>query len=65
MIGTRQTREAGFTDTVDDAHRYLDAIIGPSADNRRAIYLETGKDVVEYLDRRSEVKFSAYTRHPD
>ena len=65
VIGTRQTREAGFTDTIDDARRYLDAIIGPSADNRRAVYLETGKDVVEYLDRRSEVKFSASTRHPD
>ncbi|MBX9825754.1 MAG: FAD-dependent oxidoreductase [Xanthobacteraceae bacterium] len=65
VIGTRQAREAGFTDTIDDARRYLDAIIGPSADNRRDVYLETGKDVVEYLERRSEVKFSAYTRHPD
>ncbi|MBX9841205.1 MAG: FAD-dependent oxidoreductase [Xanthobacteraceae bacterium] len=65
VIGTRQAREAGFTDTTDDARRYLDAIIGPATDNRRDIYLETGKDVVEYLERRSEVKFSAYTRHPD
>src|SRR5215217_5140768 len=37
--GTRQAREAGFTDTIDDARRYLDAIIGPSADDRRDIYL--------------------------
>jgi succinate dehydrogenase/fumarate reductase flavoprotein subunit len=65
VIGTRQAREAGFTDTLDDARRYLDAIIGPAADNRRDIYLDTGKDVIEYLDRRSEVKFSAYTKHPD
>src|SRR5262245_52030693 len=65
VIGTRQARDAGFTDTIDDARRYLDVIIGPSADNRREIYLETGKDVVEYLERRSEVKFSAYTKHPD
>src|SRR5689334_24492008 len=58
--GTRQAREAGSTDTIDDARRYLDAIIGPSTDDRRDIYLTTGKDVVEYLDRRSAVKFSAY-----
>ena len=26
--GTRQAREAGFTDGIDDARRYLDAVIG-------------------------------------
>ena len=65
VIGTRQAREMGSADSIDDARRYLDAIIGPSTDNRRDIYLTTGKDVVEYLDSRSEVKFSAYTKHPD
>jgi succinate dehydrogenase/fumarate reductase flavoprotein subunit len=65
VIGTRQAREMGSTDNIDDARRYLDAIIGPSTDDRRDIYLTTGKDVVEYLDSRSEVKFSAYTKHPD
>src|SRR5229473_6618083 len=47
--GTRQAREAGLNDSIDDARRYLDAVIGPSPDNRRDIYLTTGKDVVEYL----------------
>ena len=63
--GTRQAREAGSTDTIADARRYLDAVIGPATDNRREVYLETGKDVVEYLERNSEVKFSAYAKHPD
>jgi succinate dehydrogenase/fumarate reductase flavoprotein subunit len=63
--GTRQARDAGFTDNIDDARRYLDAIIGPSTDDRREIYLATGKDVVEYLDRQSVVKFQAYAKHPD
>ena len=66
--GTRQAREAGLNDSIDDARRYLDAVVGPSGsspDNRRDVYLTTGKDVVEYLDRRSMVKFSAYAKHPD
>jgi succinate dehydrogenase/fumarate reductase flavoprotein subunit len=63
--GTRQSREAGFTDDVIDAKRYLDAVIGAAPDERRDVYLETGPQVVDYLDRRSEVKFTPYTRHPD
>ena len=62
---TRQARDAGFTDTIAETQRYLDSIIGPAADDRRDIYLRTGKDVVEYLERRSEVKFSIYRKHPD
>src|SRR5215471_10821985 len=63
--GTRQSREAGFTDNVVDAKRYLEAVIGAAPDKRRDAYLETGPQVVDYLDRRSEVKFAPYTRHPD
>jgi flavin-dependent dehydrogenase len=33
--GTRQSREAGFTDHVTDAKRYLDAVIGTAPDKRR------------------------------
>src|SRR3984893_13563107 len=63
--GTRQSREAGFTDNVADAKRYLEAVIGAAPDKRRDVYLETGPQVVDYLDRSSEVKFTPYTRHPD
>src|SRR5215472_15114188 len=63
--GTQQSREAGFTDHVADAERYLDAVIGAAPDKRRDTYLQTGPQVVDYLDRRSEVKFTPYTRHPD
>src|ERR1700745_3858547 len=58
--GTRQSREAGFTDNVADAKRYLDAVVGAAPDKRRDIYLATGPQVVDYLDRRSEVKFTPY-----
>jgi len=63
--GTRQSREAGFTDGIDDARRYLDAVIGRASDERRETYLRTAPQAVDYLDRLSEVKFAAYARHPD
>ncbi len=63
--GTRQAREAGMSDTIEDTARYLDAIIGPAGDDRRESYLRSGRDVIDYLDRHSEVKFSIYARHPD
>jgi FAD binding domain len=63
--GTRQSREAGFAHGIAEARQYLDAIIGPAPDNRREIFLRTGPDAVDYLDRHSEVKFAPYLRHPD
>ncbi len=63
--GTKLARDAGHTDTIADARRYLDAVVGPAPDNRRDVYLETGKDVVEYLAQRTEVKFFPYVKHPD
>jgi hypothetical protein len=63
--GTRQAREAGSTDEIVDAKRYLDAVIGAATDPRRDAYLETGPRVVDYLEQRTEVKFAPYARHPD
>jgi len=63
--GTRHSREAGFTHGIAEARQYLDAVIGDAPDNRREIYLQTGPEVVDYLDRHSEVKFAPYLRHPD
>jgi succinate dehydrogenase/fumarate reductase flavoprotein subunit len=63
--GTRQSREAGFTHGIAEAARYLDAVIGKALDDRREMYLKTAPQLVAYLDRNSEVKFSAYARHPD
>jgi succinate dehydrogenase/fumarate reductase flavoprotein subunit len=63
--GTRQSREAGLKDDIADVRRYLDSVIGPATDDRREAYLSTGSDVVDYLERRSEVKFTPYRLHPD
>jgi succinate dehydrogenase/fumarate reductase flavoprotein subunit len=63
--GTNQAVAAGFKDDIAEARRYLDAIIGTAADDRREAYLKTGPELVDYLARNSEVKFSLYARHPD
>ena len=63
--GTRQSREAGFAHGLAEARQYLDAVIGPAPDNRRDIFLQTGPDVVDYLERHTDVKFAPYLRHPD
>ena len=63
--GTTQAKDAGFSDDIPEARRYLDSIIGPASDGRREAYLATGPELVEYLARNSEVKFSLYARHPD
>ncbi len=63
--GTKQAFDAGHKDSIDEARRYLDSIIGSDVDGRREVYLATGPEVVDYLARHSEVKFSPYAKHPD
>jgi succinate dehydrogenase/fumarate reductase flavoprotein subunit len=63
--GTRQAQAAGFTHGIAEARKYLDAVIGTAPDDRREIYLQSAPEVIDYLERRSEVKFAPYVRHPD
>ena len=67
--GTRQSREEGVRHGLAEARQYLDAVIGKvpdeATDDRREAYLATAPGVVDYLARRSEVKFAPYARHPD
>jgi hypothetical protein len=63
--GTRASQAAGFTHGIAEARQYLDAVIGTAPDDRREIYLQSAPEVIDYLERRSEVKFAPYARHPD
>ena len=63
--GTRAAQAAGFTHGIAEARKYLDAVIGTAPDDRREIYLQSAPEVIDYLERRSEVKFAPYARHPD
>ncbi|MGQ7248747.1 FAD-dependent oxidoreductase [Halomonas sp. V046] len=64
--GTRLSVEAGVPDTLDDAARFLEAVVGErgGADLRRA-FLEAGPAVVEDLHARTQVRLVAAKAHPD
>ena len=63
--GIKQGQTSGIEDDSSNVRRYLDAVIGPAADDRRDAFLASGPEMVEYLARRSDVKFIFYPRHPD
>lgn len=64
--GNRQSREAGYDDSVERARSYLDALTGtPDSHGLREAYLATGDAAIDYLAAHSEVKFVPSGRHPD
>ena len=64
--GNRQSRDAGYTDSPDDAARYLDGLIG-AADGAelRAGFLSDGPDAIDYLVSRAGLRFVPCGEHPD
>lgn len=57
---------AGHGDSLPQAAQYLEAVIGPNDDRQcRAVFLETGAQALDYLERRTQVKFTSAGRHPD
>jgi succinate dehydrogenase/fumarate reductase flavoprotein subunit len=63
--GSSQAMRDGVPDSIDDARRFLDAEIGPRAQAAREAFLQAGPTALDYLEARSEVKFTAPPRHPD
>ncbi len=64
--GNTQGASAGFADSVADAERYLDALIGDAqARELRSAYLAAGPRVIDYFTAHSEVKFVSAGTHPD
>ena len=63
--GSSQAMRDGVPDNVDDARRFLAAEIGPRAEAAREAFLAAGPAALDYLDARTEVKFTAPPRHPD
>ena len=64
--GNSASLEAGHEDSVADAQRYLDAVIGPE-DPRglREAFLESSADAIDFLAERTEVQFAPAGLHPD
>lgn len=52
-------------DNLDTARLYLDGEIGPDTSGLREAFLTTGREVIEYFDRNTEVKYKANDPYPD
>jgi succinate dehydrogenase/fumarate reductase flavoprotein subunit len=64
--GTKLSVEAGLPDSVDDARRFLQSVVGTrGGDEVREAFLQSGPQVIDELASISEVKFVAATAHPD
>jgi len=64
--GNHQSRAAGFNDSAAQAEVYLNALIGQGA--RRDVihaFLESGPEVIGYLDAKTDVQFLPCGKHPD
>jgi 3-oxosteroid 1-dehydrogenase len=56
----------GGTDSVEEAIRYLKAVTyGEIDDGRIEAYVEHGREMVEYLEQRSQVRFEAQPSYAD
>jgi succinate dehydrogenase/fumarate reductase flavoprotein subunit len=64
--GSRQSEAAGIPDSIPAAKIYLAALLGAHADDRRlAAYLASGPVVLDYLERKTSVRFVPPPVHPD
>jgi succinate dehydrogenase/fumarate reductase flavoprotein subunit len=64
--GNSQSRAAGYSDSAEQADRYLSALIGEGTNRElRNAYLRTGPAVIDYLCARSDVQFIPCGKHPD
>jgi 3-oxosteroid 1-dehydrogenase len=64
--GSSQSVKAGVPDSVDEARRFLEAVIGSrGGDEQREAFLEAGPKALDYLEARSDVTFIAAQAHPD
>lgn len=64
--GSSQSRAAGIPDTIDASRKYLGAILGPHTDDARLdFYLRMGPRVLDDLEARTSVQFTAPLVHPD
>ncbi|MEJ7930594.1 FAD-dependent oxidoreductase [Ramlibacter sp. AN1015] len=66
MPGNRHGHEAGHGDSVEEAARYLEALIGPDdARGTRRAFLASAGPAVDDLERRTHLAFASAGKHPD
>ncbi|MEM5369198.1 FAD-binding protein [Paraburkholderia azotifigens] len=64
--GTQLSVDAGVPDSVDDARRFLQSVVGErGGDEAREAFLQSGPLAIDELQRISDVRFVAAAAHPD
>ena len=64
--GNSQGLRAGHDDSLEKAHTYLNALIGPDDQHGlRAAYLSSAAQAIDYLQAHSAVEFISSGTHPD
>lgn len=64
--GTHLSELAGVPDKVEDARTFLESVVANRGGLRlREAFLASGREAIEELDHRTDVKFAAATAHPD
>jgi succinate dehydrogenase/fumarate reductase flavoprotein subunit len=64
--GSNQSVKAGIPDSIAAAKTYLNAVVGEAGNNeQRAAFLESGPQVLDYLEARTDVRFIPAAAHPD
>ncbi len=61
-----EQRRLGITGDATKVRTYLDALVGDRADPAlRAAFIDAGPKMLEYLEKRADIGFQAYRKHPD
>jgi FAD binding domain len=64
--GSHQSAKAGIADSIADAKNYLNAVVGQAGNNEhRAAFLQSGPEVLDYLEAKTCVRFVPAAVHPD
>src|SRR3954453_14186378 len=64
--GSSKSVKAGVPGSVDEARRFLEAVIGSrGGDEQREAFLEAGPKALDYLEAKSDLTFIAAKAHPD
>ena len=64
--GTRQSQRTSSPDSIEQARIYLDQEVGPWGQvELREAFLQAGPDVIDFLERNSDVHFKVNTPYPD
>ena len=61
-----QQRRLGITDDAAKVRTYLDALVGDRAERSlREAFIDAGPKMLEYLEKRADIGFQLYRKHPD